>query len=502
MKDNFKEANKNFALFARSRFVLLLVLLIACYLRVAALDSIPNGWRDDEVIETTVHAQLILDGQRPLYFTQAAGQEPLYHYLAALFIATMGKSLFVVRLVSAFLGLLSVAASYRLAKQFFGTPYALIVALLIAVSFWSLMWSRTKVRPIAELPLMLLGFSFLFKAISRQPSAISKNLHRLTPSPFHLVILSSFFLGISLYTYFASLTIPVILIVFAFSSLLSRITPHSSRNTQYAIRQPLSAIHHPLSALLLALLLYAPLGFSILSNAQTSEGMRLNTIAEPLIALRNGDTQYAIRNTITTLQMFVNTGDPEWQSNISGRPVFNIIGFLFFVVGVGICLWKWRDKRHAFLLILLIVGIAPAFVSVPAASLSHTITALPVTYMIAALTVIPNARPHMSFFTISAAILISSIALRDIPDYFFRWSSLPEVRYLYKSDLHEQTQKLKDAPPQIYVLNGVLNVWDRKTFLLEPIKFSSPPRWVRKDWAMIFPPSPNPSSPTAAATKI
>jgi hypothetical protein len=159
-------------------------------------------------------------------------------------------------------------------------------------------------------------------------------------------------------------------------------------------------------------------------------------------------------------------------------------------MGVGICLWKWRDERYAFLLIWLIVGIAPAFVSVPAASLSHTITALPVTYMIAALTVIPNARPHMSFFTISAAILISSIALRDIPDYFFRWSSLPEVRYLYKSDLHEQTQKLKDAPPQIYVLNGVLNVWDRKAFLLEPIKFASPPRWVRKDWAMIFPSSP------------
>jgi hypothetical protein len=142
-------------------------------------------------------------------------------------------------------------------------------------------------------------------------------------------------------------------------------------------------------------------------------------------------------------------------------------------------------------LIWLIVGIAPAFVSVPAASLSHTITALPVTYMIAALTVIPrpvrSLRPHRSFF---AVILFLSIALRDIPDYFFRWSSLPEVRYLYKSGLHEQARMLKDAPPQTYVLNGVLNSWDRKAFLLEPIRFSSPPRWVRKEWAMIFPNEP------------
>jgi len=91
---------------------------------------------------------------------------------------------------------------------------------------------------------------------------------------------------------------------------------------------------------------------------------------------------------------------------------------------------------------------------------------------------------------IFASILVLSIALRDIPDYFIRWQLLPEVRYLYKSDLHEQAQKLKDAPPQTYVLNGVLNSWDRKAFELEPIKFSSPPRWVRKDWAMIFPKEP------------
>ncbi len=483
----------NFVFFNSSWFALLLILLIACYLRVVALDTLPNGWRDDEVIETTVHAQLILDGHYPLYFTQAAGQEPLYHYIAALFIGAMGKSLFVVRLVSAFLGLLSVAASYRLAKQFFGSLYALIVALLIAVSFWSLMWSRTKVRPIAELPLMLIGLSLLFKAISHQPSTVSKKY----------IALAGILLGISFYTYFASLTIPVIISLFAFYLFLFHRASKLWRTT--------------LIVLVIALIIYSPLGFSILNNARSNEGMRLNSIADPLSAFAKGDAQYVIRNTVTTLQMFITTGDPEWQSNIAGRPVFNIIGFLFFVAGIGICLWKWRDERYAFLLIWLIVGIAPAFVSVPAASLSHTITALPATYMIANLPItfflpqgihppalkgIPPFSPNdFGFrklpiakveglrgvtFAIFAITLISSITLRDIPDYFFRWSSLPEVRFLYKSDLHEQAQKLKNAPPQTYILNGVLNIWDRKAFLLEPIKFASPPRWVRKEWAMIF----------------
>ncbi len=81
-----------------------LVLLLAFALRVVGLNTIPPGWRDDEVIETTVHAQLVLDGHYPLYFIQAEGHEPIYHYLSAGWIALVGSSLFSVRLVSAFFG--------------------------------------------------------------------------------------------------------------------------------------------------------------------------------------------------------------------------------------------------------------------------------------------------------------------------------------------------------------------------------------------------------------
>ena len=62
------------------RLTPLLILLLAFFLRVASLDSLPPGWRDDEVIETTVHAQIVLDSGHPLYFIQAEGHEPLYHY--------------------------------------------------------------------------------------------------------------------------------------------------------------------------------------------------------------------------------------------------------------------------------------------------------------------------------------------------------------------------------------------------------------------------------------
>src|SRR3972149_10260928 len=97
----------------RSTLCASLILLLAFALRVVGLDTVPPGWRDDEVIETTVHAQLVLDGHYPLYFIQAEGHEPIYHYFSAGWIALVGHSLFSVRMVSVFFGLLPVDAPYR-----------------------------------------------------------------------------------------------------------------------------------------------------------------------------------------------------------------------------------------------------------------------------------------------------------------------------------------------------------------------------------------------------
>ena len=60
-----------------------LVLLVGAFLRLYRLSDLPPGWRDDEVVETVVHAQRVLDGRFPLFFPQAEGHEPLYHYLSA-----------------------------------------------------------------------------------------------------------------------------------------------------------------------------------------------------------------------------------------------------------------------------------------------------------------------------------------------------------------------------------------------------------------------------------
>jgi 4-amino-4-deoxy-L-arabinose transferase-like glycosyltransferase len=457
-----------------------LVLLLAFALRVVGLNTVPPGWRDDEVIETTVHAQLVLDGHYPLYFIQAEGHEPIYHYLSAGWIALVGSSLFSVRLVSAFFGLLAVAAAYRLTRQLFGARTALLVAILLAVSFWALIYSRTKIRHISELPFALLAFSHLFAAINARGSKFI--IHHSS-----FIVL---FLTLALYTYLAAATLLIIVSAFV---LYLFVTHHALRITLHAPRSTLSV----LIALLLTLLLYLPLADAIRANAE-----RISVVGGPLTALRNGDPQPLIQNTVGTLAMFGNTGDNEALYNIPGRPVFNVVGFYFFLGGVIIALSRWRDPRYAFLLIWLVGGLAPGFASNPPASLGHTITALPVTYILAALPVFhfspqstlkaqkANSNSANSAVNLLGAILFASIALSDLPDYFWRWPAIPEVRYLYKADLHTMAKTLRGAPPATYVLTGPLSKWDRVAFTLEDVEIASPPRWVNAEWAIVFPSQP------------
>ncbi|MEK7326721.1 MAG: hypothetical protein AAB217_15870, partial [Chloroflexota bacterium] len=215
---------------------------------------------------------------------------------------------------------------------------------------------------------------------------------------------------------------------------------------------------------------------------------RVSVVGGPLTALRAGDPQPILKNAISTLAMFGNSGDPEALYNTPGRPVFNVVGFYFFVGGVVISLWRWRDPRYAFLLLWLAGGLAPAFASIPPASLGHSITVLPVVYILAALPVTLIGKRPRRF--VLAGLLVFGIAGRDLPDYFWRWPAIPEVRYLYKAELHEKARQLRDDPPAPYVLSGPLSIWDRRAFTLEDVAVDSPPRWVNSDWAIVFPTRP------------
>jgi 4-amino-4-deoxy-L-arabinose transferase-like glycosyltransferase len=468
-----------------------LILLGAAWLRIYRLSDLPPGWRDDEVVETTVHAALVLAGRAPLYFPQAEGHEPLYHYLSGGWMALAGRSLFSVRLLSALLGVISVAALYRLTRRLFGPSTALLAAAGLAVSFWGLMYARFKLRHVAALAPMLLAFELFWRAGATEGSRQSARAAGRRPFAddpqagrtlaYIWAGLAGLCLALALYTYYAARVVPVMLLAFVVYMAVFHRAELRARWRAWAVTAGVAAV------------LVLPLGVAI---ARTPGGeARIGVVGQPLRALLNGDPGPALANTRETLGMFAFTGDPEALYNIPGRPVFEALGATLFAVGVAVSAWRWRQPRHAFMLLWLVGGLAPAFVSVPAASLGHTITAQLAFYVFPALGLAAvsvaargwRSRPWVTVFL--ALVFLGVTASRDLRDYFVRWPALPEVRRLYRADLHAAAPSLRALPAgsALGLTSHNLHPADPLALALETDGRDLQPRVFNPAWAWLQP---------------
>ncbi|MGD8243677.1 MAG: glycosyltransferase family 39 protein [Anaerolineae bacterium] len=440
------------------RWVFVVVLLLVAWgLRLCCLEEVPPGWRDDELINIHALSSQLLEGRFPIYYLGASGHEPLYHHLHALVHAVLGFNVLSGHILSVFFGTLSIALTYSLVRQLFpAEPAAAAIAgLTLATSFWSMMYSRTAVRHIS-LPPLALGTLY---AVWRQ-----MNMPKSTVWGWGLVGL---LLGATLYTYTASRLLPLLLVaLLAYLALF-----HRDR-----FREQWRGF---LVAFAVMVLSAAPLGVAIVQGrtADAIEGIgadaRVTELARPLRELQSGNPTTLLRNTWETLGMFHATGDPEWLYNISGRPVFNLLGGILLWTGVVVCLYRWRRPRYFLLLTWLGAGLSPAFVSTPPASLGHTILAQPVTYILPAVACVGICRRLGGWLrsrgTWATACLLllgafsASNAMRDLRDYFLIWPEQEMVRVLYRADYRETSEHLNAHRhiTDVAVASTLLGPWDR-----------------------------------------
>jgi len=393
----------------------------------------------------------VLAGEFPIYFTGASGHEPLYHYLHAGVHAVLGFNVLSAHILSAAFGLLSVALTYTLARQLFGRRTAMVAALGLAFSFWSLMYSRTAIRHISLPPLALVVFYLLGRLL--QSDVRSSKWTSL---------LLGLALGGALYTYFASRLLPAIVV--ALGGYL------------WLFHRPVwrQRWRHLLLAMFVAGLVVAPMAWAI-AHVPGADA-RLGELALPVNALRSGDVGPLLTYTVETLGMFHATGDPEYLYNIPGRPVFNGLGAALLWAGALICLWRWRRPRYFFLLLWLGSGLSPGFLSVPPASLGHTILAQPAAYILPALALtelsrwsrskLPQSLPPFSLFIFHcsfAMIFLATNAARDLHDYFIVWPRLDMVRLLYRADYRDVAHCLNAHPEldDVTVASALRGPWDR-----------------------------------------
>lgn len=178
-----------------SLFILFGILILASFLRLYRLDSVPPGINRDEASIGVTAYSLLATGRDeygrtlPISFESFGDWKmPLYIYITIPFVKILGLSELTVRLPSAFAGIASVAALYFLALALFSSnTIAILSALVLALMPWHVHISRVESEAIVATLALIVGSLVFIRAIKRQKLP--------------LLVWASVIFGLTYYTY-------------------------------------------------------------------------------------------------------------------------------------------------------------------------------------------------------------------------------------------------------------------------------------------------------------
>ena len=206
---------------ARLHWGLIFVILIALGLRLWNLQILPPGLYYDEAFDGLDAHRIAMGGYFPVYLPGNNGREPLYMYLAALFIRLLGPTAYTLRLTSAVIGVMTIPAVYFAAhsilqdlsdrlyqtshSRFLAALPSLVAAAGIAVSYWHLSLSRLALRVVLLPFLSALAIGFFWRAWSRLR--------------YRDFLWSGITMALALYAYTAARLLPVVVALFVLIEL-------------------------------------------------------------------------------------------------------------------------------------------------------------------------------------------------------------------------------------------------------------------------------------------
>jgi 4-amino-4-deoxy-L-arabinose transferase-like glycosyltransferase len=338
--------------------LLLAILALGAVVRFWDLDSLPYGTWYDEA-ENGLVAQRILSepSYRPVYEPRvnSAGH---YLLLLAASVGLLGSTTAAIRVVSALMGTACVAAGYLVGREMFGRRWGLVLAFLLAVSRWHINFSRIGMYNVATPLLELAALGFLLRGLRRQ---------RWTD-----LGLAGVTLGLGMVFYTGFLPFPLVLLAFLL-------------HTAVAERQVLRSSWRGLMIVLLALLLtVGPVLRYVVRDpdefwerAQKTSIFTGKTPQEAVAAVKESLVKH--------LLMFTYEGDRYGRHNLSHEPMLDPVSGALMVLGLAVCLWRWRRPRSLLLVLWLVVLLLPGVFSLEweAPHSLRTIGSLPAAYLLA-----------------------------------------------------------------------------------------------------------------------
>lgn len=407
--------------FWRHRALVLALLLLGAGLRLWARAELPPGLYHDEA-QNGLDALNVLAGHFPLYFAANNGREPLFIYFIAASVGLFGRSPWALRLPSFFVGFLTLAATYDLARVLWGRRTGRWALAVLAVTFWHVQLSRLGFRAVL-LPLCTALF------LAQGARAVKTGSRRYW-------VAAGALYGVAWYTYMAVRFTPVALVVLA---LYARLRQTSGGKPPVPFRQLAFALGAAL-LVLLPLGLYTALHPDIVF-ARTGQV----TVFSP--AINGGDLgRTLLRHTLRTAGMFFVQGDRIWRHNLAWRPVWEPALGLAFVLGTLVALRRCRrDAGAALALLWTAVMALPTLLAEDAPHFLRGVGVLPTAALLPALGLVwlearineSTSQLHASCFTshvsrftshvsrLTPVLLLLCGAISTGYDYFVRYARAP-----------------------------------------------------------------------------
>lgn len=444
---------------------LIIILIIASFLRLYNLIDLPPGLYPDEAMNGNNAAEALANKDWKIFYPENFGREGLFINIQSLFIAAFGNQAWALRLPSAMFGILTVLGLYFFTKELFrdydSEKIALLSAFLLATSFWHINFSRIGFRAIMAPFFLVWALYWLLLVIRKsQNSQFSVVNCRLLSG------LAGLTYGFGFHSYIAYRATPLLLLFL----MAMAWRKHESKRALLNIFSIFA---------LFAFLAGLPLGIYFLDHPADFFG-RISGIS-----IFNSETPIKdlFLNFLKTAGMFNFVGDFNWRHNISGRPLLFWPVGIMFLVGAYFSLRRILKEKVRFsgesaVWIWFLVAMLPVIISNE--GLPHALRSLlliPPVFILAAaggaeiyefLKIKFDERSLAVIGYVLAGILIA----QPFYTYFIFWGENPNVKNAFAYNdyiIAKQLNKLPAEMPKYVVVSGA----DRKVERDYPISLQS-----------------------------
>jgi hypothetical protein len=404
------------------------VLLLAAGLRLWRIAELPPGLHHDEAFHL-LQAQQIANGEAlPVYITGNQGNEPLFAYLSAVAIRILGPVSWAGRLTAAWVGIMAVALTIRAGNELFpGRGVGAAAGLVLAGWYWPVAMSRWGSQPILS--------------ATAAAGAVASLWRGMRTNSRWAYVLAGLSLSLGLWAYAVFRLFPVVMVVAVGAVWLSRKTGRRD------------VVMGALSAIVVAGVLYSPLGLFFLRNPQWFFN-RYGQLTQ--VSSGAAGVPRLLDNARLELAglVFPGAGDHDWRQNLPGRPALDLVQLTLFVFGTALLLRRSRWPQALTLFVWFAVGLSISVLTEFPPQSGRSVMATPAGALIMGLGFAGlwqwAAGRVGGLGTGARWVVVGAMALSigsTVRDYFGVWAANPTLFTAFDTGFQSVAVQLRQAAP-------------------------------------------------------